>query len=67
MQPLQIANKVSRMLSLVTRLWRENQKLRERMRVTEVDYEMLSHDLDRLSRRLDSLERTDSRMRQAAY
>lgn len=67
MQPLQIANKVSRMLSLLNRIWRENQRLRERLRVVETDYEMLSHDVDRLSLRLNSLERTDSRVRQATY
>lgn len=67
MQPLQIANKVSRMLSLLNRIWRENARLRERVRIVETDYEMLSHDVDRLSLRLNSLERTDSRMRQATY
>jgi hypothetical protein len=67
MQPLQIANKVSRMLSLVTRIWRENQKLRERLRVVELDYEMFTDDLDRITRRLDGFERTESRMRQATY
>lgn len=67
MQPIHIASKVSRMLSLITRIWRENQKLRERLRVVEVDYEMLSDDVDRITRRLDRFERTESRLRQATY
>lgn len=67
MQPLQIANKVGRILSLVGRIWRENQKLKQRIHIVETDYEMLTDDLERLSRRLDSLERTESRMRQLAY
>lgn len=67
MQPIHIGNKVSRMLSLITRIWRENQKLRERLRVVEVDYEMLSDDVDRITRRLDRFERTESRLRQATY
>lgn len=67
MQPIHIGSKVSRMLSLITRIWRENQKLRERLRVVEVDYEMLSDDVDRITRRLDRFERTESRLRQATY
>jgi hypothetical protein len=67
MQPLQIANKVSRMLSLLNRIWRENHRLRERVRIMETDLQMTNDDLARLYRRVESVERTDSRMRQATY
>jgi hypothetical protein len=67
MQPLQIANKVSRMLSLLNRIWREHHRLRERVRIMETDLQMTNDDLARLYRRVESVERTDSRMRQATY
>lgn len=65
MQLIQVAKKLSKCIGLIGNLWKENQDLRKRLTRMETDHMMLSHDLERLYRRFDSRERTESRFNQA--